>query len=364
MVSSGGPSPIPSRSVGHRVIDVVLGIETSCDETSAAILVRDGSRIDLASLVILSQDVHAVFGGVVPELASRAHLRAIQPVLQRALDEAGVRLAAVDAIAVTAGPGLVGSLLVGLCFAKALVARHRIPLIGVHHLEAHLFAASLENPDLTPPFVALVVSGGHTMLLDVPQWGRYRLLGQTRDDAAGEAFDKVASMLGLGYPGGPEIEGLATVGRDRFVFPRPMLTDGFDFSFSGLKTAVLHAVRASDDLDADRADLAASFQAAVIDVLTRKVQAAVQLTGYRQVVLGGGVACNRTLARTMAHEVAGSATVAVARPRLNADNAAMIARAGWFHIERGTQSDLYLDADPRMPWPGLEVHPTPVSTAG
>jgi N6-L-threonylcarbamoyladenine synthase len=346
------------------VIDVVLGIETSCDETSAAILVRDGTRVDLASLVILSQDVHAIFGGVVPELASRAHLRAMWPVVQRALDEAGVRLETVDAIAVTAGPGLIGSLLVGVCFAKALAARHGKQLIGVHHLEAHLFAPALENPDLAPPFVALVVSGGHTMLLDVPQWGRYRLLGQTRDDAAGEAFDKVASMLGLAYPGGPEIESLAAAGRDRFAFPRPMLNDGFDFSFSGLKTAVLHAVRASDDVDAERADLAASFQAAVLDVLTRKVRSAVELTGYRHVVLGGGVACSRALARAMVQELTGSAVVAVARPRLNADNAAMIARAGWFHLERGAASDLYLDADPRLPWPGLETHPAPISTAG
>ncbi|MDH3455248.1 MAG: tRNA (adenosine(37)-N6)-threonylcarbamoyltransferase complex transferase subunit TsaD [Gemmatimonadota bacterium] len=346
------------------MIDVVLGIETSCDETSAAVLVRDGSRVDLASLVILSQDVHSIFGGVVPELASRAHLRAMQPVVQRALDEAGVRLEAVDAIAVTAGPGLVGSLLVGVCFAKALAARYRKHLIGVHHLEAHVFAPSLENPDLAPPFVALVVSGGHTMLLDVPQWGRYRLLGQTRDDAAGEAFDKVASMLGLGYPGGPEIEALAATGRDRFAFPRPMLSDGFDFSFSGLKTAVMHAVRATDDLNDERADLAASFQAAVLDVLTRKVQSAVALTGHRQVVLGGGVACSRALAGAMARALAGSAVVAVARPRLNADNAAMIARAGWFHLERGAQSDLYLDADPRLPWPGLETQPAPISTVG
>jgi N6-L-threonylcarbamoyladenine synthase len=339
------------------VIDVVLGIETSCDETSAAVLVRDGGRIDLASLVILSQDVHAVFGGVVPELASRAHLRAVGPVVRRALSEAGLRLDAVDALAVTAGPGLVGSLLVGVCFAKALAASRSKRLIGVHHLEAHLFAPALEGPELTPPFVALVVSGGHTVLLDVPSWGHYRLLGQTRDDAAGEAFDKVASMLDLGYPGGPPIERLALSGQDRFGFPRPMLSDGFDFSFSGLKTAVLHAVRASTDLTRDRADLAASFQAAVIDVLTHKVQAAVDATGYRTVVLGGGVACSQALRQAMAHRLAGTARVAVARPRLNADNAAMIARAGWFHLEHQRSSDLYLDADPRLPWPGIDTRP-------
>ncbi|MEE8571864.1 MAG: tRNA (adenosine(37)-N6)-threonylcarbamoyltransferase complex transferase subunit TsaD [Gemmatimonadota bacterium] len=339
------------------VIDVVLGIETSCDETSAAVLVRDGRRIEMASLVILSQDVHAVFGGVVPELASRAHVQAVGPVVRQALTEAGVPLQTIDAVAVTAGPGLVGSLLVGVCFAKALAATQDTALIGVHHLEGHLFAPTLEDPNLSPPFAALVVSGGHTLLLDVPEWGRYCLMGQTRDDAAGEAFDKVASMLGLGYPGGPAIEELAKQGTARFDLPRPMLGDGFDFSFSGLKTAVLHAVRASRDLEADRADLAASFQAAVFDVLTSKLEAAVHRTGRTNVVLGGGVACSRTLAGVVRERLAGLATVSVAGPRLNADNAAMIARAGWFHLNRGSRSDLYLDADPRLPWPGLELEP-------
>lgn len=339
------------------MIDVVLGIETSCDETSAAVLVRDGARPELASLVILSQDVHAVFGGVVPELASRAHLTALGPVVQRALAEAGVPLGAVDAVAVTAGPGLVGALLVGVCYAKALAAASGKRLIGVHHLEGHVFAPTLEDPELAPPFVALIVSGGHTLLLDVPDWGRYRVLGETRDDAAGEAFDKVASMLQLGYPGGPVIERLAREGAARFAFPRPMLGSGFDFSFSGLKTAVLHAVRACHNVETERADLAASFQAAVFDVLVGKTSAAVEQTGYRTVVLGGGVACNRTLAAQMAEQLAGAARVAVARPRLNADNAAMIARAGWFHLEGGRESDLLLDADPRLPWPGLERGP-------
>ncbi len=346
------------------MIDVVLGIETSCDETSAALLVRDGGRVELSSLVILSQDVHEVFGGVVPELASRAHVRAIGPVVRRAIAEAGIPMQAVDAIAVTAGPGLVGSLLVGLCYAKGLAAIQQKALIGVHHLEAHLFAPTLEFPELEPPFVGLVVSGGHTLLLEVPEWGRYRLLGETRDDAAGEAFDKVASMLDLGYPGGPAIERLAAEGSDRFEFPRPMSRDGFDFSFSGLKTAVLHAVRSCDDLDEARADLAASFQAAVFDVLVSKVRAAVEQTGHRTVVLGGGVACSRTLATQMATHLRGQAVVTVAQPRLNADNAAMIARAGWFRLERQERSDLYLDAQARMPWPGLEPHPTLASSAG
>ena len=334
--------------------DVVLGIETSCDETSAAVLVADRGNVELASLVILSQDVHKIFGGVVPELASRAHLRSVRPVVDRALTEAGIPLSAVDAVAVTAGPGLVGALLVGVCFAKGLAAAGGRRLIGVHHLEGHLFAATLDDPDLTPPFVALIVSGGHTVLLDVPEWGRYILLGQTRDDAAGEAFDKVAKLLGLGYPGGPIIEKLAATGTDRFAFPRPMKDDGFDFSFSGLKTAVLYAAKKRKDLESDRADMAASFQAAAFDVLTHKVLLALDRTGYHTVVLGGGVACNQALSRQMSEAVREIARVAVAQPRLNTDNAAMIARAGWFHLTQGHESDSYLEADPRMPWPGLE----------
>ncbi len=334
--------------------DVVLGIETSCDETSAAVLVRDGGQAELASLVILSQDVHRIFGGVVPELASRAHLTALGPVIRRALAEAGLPLSAVDAVAVTAGPGLVGALLVGVCHAKALAAAGRKSLIGVNHLEGHIFAPTLDDPSLAPPFVALLVSGGHTLLLDVADWGRYRLLGETRDDAAGEAFDKVASMLHLGYPGGPEIERLAKLGTDRFGFPRPMLGAGFDFSFSGLKTAVLYAVRESTDLAPDRADLAASFQAAVFDVLISKAKAALDHTGYSTLVIGGGVACSKSLANAAVAQLADVARVAVAQPRLNADNAAMIARAGWFHLERGESSNFFLDADARMAWPGLE----------
>ncbi len=344
--------------------DVVLGIETSCDETSAAVLVRNGRGPELASLVILSQDVHAVFGGVVPELASRAHLQAIGPVVDRALAEAGVPLDAVDAVAVTAGPGLIGSLLVGLCYAKALAGAGGKDLIGVHHLEGHVFAPTLEDPDLEPPFVALIVSGGHTLLLDVPEWGRYRLLGETRDDAAGEAFDKVASMLELGYPGGPAIERLAQSGSDRLELPRPMLKQGFDFSFSGLKTAVLHKVRATPDLEAERADIAASFQQAVFDVLAAKTQRALEHTGYGTALLGGGVACSRTLAAQMAERLRGAARVAVAGPRLNTDNAAMIARAGWFHLERGERSDLSLDAESRLAWPGLERGSIPQPSRG
>jgi len=339
------------------VTDVILGIETSCDETSAAVLVAGGGRApELASLVILSQDIHQVFGGVVPELASRAHLAALPAVVDRALAQAGLQLDAVDAVAVTAGPGLVGALLVGVVYAKTLAYARDLALIGVHHLEGHLFAPALEDPELEPPFVALLVSGGHTLLLDVPAWGRYRLLGQTRDDAAGEAFDKVATLLGLGYPGGPEIERLAREGDPaRFTFPRPMKEQGFEFSFSGLKTAVLHAVRQSHDLVADRAHLARGFQDAVLDVLVTKLERGVAATGYTTAVLGGGVACSRALAALAAQRLAGRARVAVASPRLNADNAAMIARAGWYRLQLGERSDFTLDARADLALPGLEL---------
>ena len=334
--------------------DVVLGIETSCDETSAAVLVKG----ELASLVILSQDIHKIFGGVVPELASRAHLAALPAVVDRALVEAGLGHTAIDAVAVTAGPGLAGALLVGVVYAKSLAFAGDRALIGVHHMEGHLFAPAIEDRELSPPFVALLVSGGHTLLLDVPAWGRYRLLGETRDDAAGEAFDKVATLLGGGleYPGGPAIERLAREGEPgRFTFPRPMIADGFDFSFSGLKTAVLHAVRASDDLDRDRAHLARGFQDAVLDVLVTKLERAVRATGYSVAVLGGGVACSRALSARAAEKLAGIARVAVASPRLNADNAAMIARAGWHRLRLGERSDWTLDARADLPLPGLET---------
>ena len=330
--------------------EVVLGIETSCDETSASVLVKG----ELASLVILSQDVHQIFGGVVPELASRAHLAALPAVVDRALAEAGLNLPAVDAVAVTAGPGLVGALLVGVVYAKALAYATDRALVGVHHMEGHLFAPAVEDPELAPPFVALLVSGGHTLLLDVAAWGQYRLLGQTRDDAAGEAFDKVASLLGLGYPGGPAIEKLAREGEPgRFDFPRPMIAEGFEFSFSGLKTAVLHAVRASDDLDRDKPHLARAFQDAVLDVLVTKLERAVKATGYRTAVLGGGVACSRALSAAAVERLKGSARVAVASPRLNTDNAAMIARAGMYRLGIGERSDWTLDARADLPLPGL-----------
>jgi len=333
----------------------VLGIETSCDETSAAVLRMDNGTPALASLVILSQDIHRIFGGVVPELASREHLRTIGPVVDRALAEAGIGLDQLDGIAVTAGPGLIGALLVGLMYGKGLAYGTGKPLIGVHHLEGHLFAPWLEDRALEPPFVALLVSGGHTLLLEVLAWGRYRLLGETLDDAAGEAFDKVGTLLGLGYPAGAALERLAAEGRPgRFDFPRPMLRDGYAFSFSGLKTAVLRAVRASADLEADRADIARDFQDAVIEVLVEKTARAVEALDRGTAVIGGGVACNRALAAALATRLAGTARVVVASPRLNTDNAAMIAAAGAWRLAQGERSGLELEPFDSGPLPGLD----------
>jgi N6-L-threonylcarbamoyladenine synthase len=347
----------------------ILGIETSCDETSAAVLRAEGGVGSVAGHVILSQDVHRVFGGVVPELASRAHVRTIGSVVDRALSDAGIGLAQLDGIAVTAGPGLVGALLVGVTYGKTLAFSLDRPLLGVNHLEGHLFAPSLEDSELAPPFVALLVSGGHTMLLDVPAWGEYRLLGQTLDDAAGEAFDKVAKLLGLGYPGGPVIERLAKEGESgRYAFPRPMLQelerDGpnrYAFSFSGLKTAVLRAVRAGGDPDrsgepppeAERPHLARGFQDAAIEVLVAKTAHAVEALGYRTAMIGGGVACNRTLADRLRERLAGRARVSVASPRLNTDNAAMIAAAGAWRLARGERSGWDLEPRDDLPLPGL-----------
>ncbi len=339
----------------------VLGIETSCDETSAAVLSIEDGRPVLESLVILSQDVHRVFGGVVPELASREHLRTIGPVADRALAEAGIALDDLTGFAVTAGPGLVGALLVGLMYAKGLAFALDKPLVGVHHLEGHLFAPTLEDDGLVPPFVALLVSGGHTLLLDVPEWGRYRLLGQTLDDAAGEAFDKVGTLLGLDYPAGAALERLAALGRPgRFRFPRSMLRtldghggDRWAFSFSGLKTAVLRAVRASDDIERDRADLARDFQDAALEVLVEKTARATEELGRPIAMIGGGVACNRALAEALRARLDGVARVAVASPRLNTDNAAMIAAAGAWRLARGERSGWDLEPFDSGPLPGL-----------
>ncbi|MCC7000652.1 MAG: tRNA (adenosine(37)-N6)-threonylcarbamoyltransferase complex transferase subunit TsaD [Gemmatimonadaceae bacterium] len=343
----------------------VLALESSCDETSASVVSGTPQAPQLESLVILSQDVHRIFGGVVPEIASREHLTAVVPVTQQALTDAGRTWDDIDAIAVTHAPGLVGALLVGVSYAKALAAMLDKPLLGIHHMEGHLFATALEHPEAEPPFTALLISGGHTMLLDVPAWGSYRLLGATRDDAAGEAFDKTAKLLGLPYPGGKHIERLAAEGDPtRFKLPRPMLHGGqrvgdpdyYDVSFSGLKTAVLLAVRASDDLTRDTPHIARGFQDALIDTLVAKTIRAAKAHGRTRIVLGGGVACNKTLVAAMTTAAAAfRGTVYAPTPRLATDNAAMIGAAALYRYGICQRDGAELNAHSGLPLPGLLV---------
>ncbi len=341
---------------------LLLGLETSCDETSAAII--QGEHQVLGH-VILSQDVHAVFGGVVPELAARAHLQRVDEVVREALRQADRRIEDMDGVAVTAGPGLIGALLVGVAWAKATAFALDLPLVPVHHMEAHLFGPAIEDTEAGPPFVALLVSGGHTILLFAQEWGRYRLLGETRDDAAGEAFDKVAKVLGLPYPGGPALETLAEKGDPEVhALPRPMLrsnqrpgdSDYFDFSFSGLKTAVAMLVKELEDagrLDSERANVAAAFQYSAVDVLASKTMRAVEETRCRRVLLGGGVSANRSLRTEIERRLAGDGRVFYASPRLSLDNGAMVARAGLFHLRREEVRALDISADAKLPFPGL-----------
>ncbi len=338
----------------------VLGVETSCDETSAALL---RGADELLGHVVLSQDAHRVYGGVVPEIAARAHLRSLDEVVEAALREAGGRLDQVDLFAVTAGPGLIGALLVGVSWSKGAAWALGRPIVGVHHMEGHLFAPVLESHAAHPPFVALLVSGGHTLLLHVPEWGEYRLLGATRDDAAGEAFDKAAKMLGLPYPGGPALEGMAKEGDPGgFSLPRPMLSgstgpdepDYYDFSFSGLKTALSGVVgELGEGIGPRVPDLAASFQRAVVEVLAEKTSRAVAATGCRRVLLGGGVANNRSLQRAIRECLGAGGELFIPSPRLCSDNAAMIARAGLFRYLRGDHSGFDLSARAGLPFPGL-----------
>jgi N6-L-threonylcarbamoyladenine synthase len=332
----------------------VLGIETSCDETAAAV-VKDGSEI-CSSVVAGQVDVHAAFGGVVPELAGRAHLELLTPVVAMALEKAGVahrrgERPDLGAVCATVGPGLVGSLLVGVSEAKALSLAWDVPFVGVNHLEGHMFAAILDHPDPPWPLVVLLVSGGHTMLVSMEAPGRYVLLGQTVDDAAGEAFDKVARFLGLGYPGGPVIEKEAEGGDpEAFSFPRAMLAEGLDFSFSGLKTAVVHAVRKAPD--SSNADVAASFQQAVVEVLVAKAVRAVSERGARGICLAGGVAANGPL-RSALEDACAALDVAAFLPSraMCTDNAAMIAAAGWWQLEHLGPSPLDSAADPNLRLP-------------
>jgi N6-L-threonylcarbamoyladenine synthase len=329
-------------------VDRVLGIETSCDETAASV-VDHGTAI--ASSVVASQiDLHARYGGVVPELAGRAHVELLTPVLADALTEAGsdVSGTGVDAIAVTYGPGLIGSLLVGVAEAKALALAWDVPFVGVNHLEAHLFASLLEQPDLGWPLVVLLVSGGHTLLVEVTSPGHYRSLGGTIDDAAGEAFDKVARFLGLGYPGGPAIDRVAEDGDpEAFAFPRAFLGEGYDFSFSGLKTSVVNTVRKHPEAATE--DVAASFQAAVVDVLVAKGRRAAADVGARALCLAGGVAANSLLRRRVEAACAEDGIGAFLPSRaLCTDNAAMVAAAGWWRLHHGDSSPLDLGADPNL----------------
>ena len=330
---------------------LTLGIETSCDETSAAVL--RGTR-DLRSCVIATQiPIHQKYGGVVPEIASRNHILSILPVVEQALEEANVRLADIDQVAVTYGPGLVGALLVGVSAAKSLAFSLGVPLIGVNHLEGHIFANFLATPQLTPPFMALVVSGGHTALVDVADYETFRQMGRTRDDAAGEAFDKVARVMGLPYPGGPEIDRLAREGDPAAIdFPRALAQEGnYEFSFSGLKSAVLNYIN-SEKMKGHalkKADIAASFQSAVVEVLVHKAFEAIREAGRDTLVLAGGVAANAALEKRL-RMVAEAERIRYLYPppRLCTDNAAMIACRGAYQAEAGRYSDLYLNAVPGL----------------
>ena len=331
---------------------LVLGIETSCDETAAA-LVMGGDDV-VSSVVSTQVDLHADFGGIVPEIASRAHLEVLNPVVARAIVEAGVDDERIDAVACTVGPGLIGALLVGVSAAKALALVWDVPFVGVNHMEAHLYAAFLEEPTLEFPLVVLLVSGGHTMLVEMRDHGAYRLLGETIDDAAGEAFDKVARYLDLGYPGGPAIDRAAMQGDpDAIRFPRAMLGEGLDFSFSGLKTAVVNHVRRHPDVAS--ADVAASFQQAVVDVLVTKARRAAREVGATGIVLGGGVAANSLLREELlgACEADGIQGFLPSR-EMCTDNAAMIAAAGWHRLRTDGPTPLDVGAVPNLRLPLLE----------
>jgi N6-L-threonylcarbamoyladenine synthase len=330
----------------------VLGIETSCDETGVAV-VEDGSKV-LSNVLSSQHEIHGRFGGVVPELASRAHVERLNPLLDVALAEAGMRWSEVDAVAVTRGPGLVGALLVGLATAKAIALALDAPLIAVNHLEGHVYANFLEHGPPEPPYVALIVSGGHTLLVYMPEEQRYEVLGQTVDDAAGEAFDKVARFLGLGFPGGPELDRLARDGDPEAVrFPRAMAGSGdYDFSLSGLKTAVVRHVRREEREGKKTSvpDIAASFQEAVVDVQVQKTMAAAEEKGVTSVLLGGGVVANSRLRERMAEDAEKRGLrLLFPSAELCTDNGAMIASVGYFRLMRGERSSFDVGADPGLP---------------
>lgn len=328
----------------------ILGIESSCDETAAAV-VKNGREV-LSNIISSQIVVHRKFGGVVPEIASRKHIENIMPVIDEALKQADKTLEDIDAVAVTYGPGLAGALLVGLSAAKSLAWAADKPLIGVNHLEGHVFANFLNDAELKPPFMALVVSGGHTALLKVTDYNSFELLGQTRDDAAGEAFDKIARVMGLPYPGGPEIEKLALNGNPHAVeFPVAKLDAPYEFSFSGLKSAVINYLHTQKqkNIEVNYADVAASFQHAVVDALVQKAVAAMQDTGLKEIVLAGGVSANKTLQTTLAEAVSkAGARLVHPTPILCTDNAVMIACRGYFMYQAGMESPLDLNAVPSL----------------
>ena len=326
---------------------LVLGVETSCDDTAAAVLL-DGRTI-LANLVSSQDQIHGVYGGVVPELAARQHIRNILPIIDGALEKAGVSLKDLDGIAVTRGPGLVGSLLVGLSVAKGMAFRWSVPYVGVNHLEAHLLAIHLEH-EVPFPYIALLASGGHTLLYCVQDIGEYRYLGGTRDDAAGEAYDKVAKMMGLGYPGGRAIDNLAKTGNRKAIrFPRARLKKSpYDFSFSGIKTSVLQYLKSQDQQawKGQVTDIAASFQEAVVDMLINPTVSAAVGGGVNHIVLAGGVAANSRLREKIKDRAeAENLQVYFPSPKFCTDNAAMIALTGYHWIRRGRRDDFTLNAD-------------------
>jgi len=334
----------------------VLGLETSCDETAVA--VYDGSRGLLGDEVFSQFDLHRAWGGVVPELAARDHIRRLLPMVKATLAGAGTAPGDVDGVAYTAGPGLIGALMVGAAVAESLAYAWGVPVIGVHHMEGHLLAPMLEPDPPGFPFVALLVSGGHTMLVEVAGVGRYRILGESLDDAAGEAFDKTAKLLGLGYPGGAALAALAEKGRPGvFEFPRPMLDrPGLDFSFSGLKTAAVVAAKDRALDDQGRADLARGFEAAVVDTLVAKALRALDSTGLDTLVVAGGVGANRKLRADLAAAAARrGARVHYPRPGFCTDNAAMIAYAGYRRLSAGQHADIAIRA--RARWPLDELAP-------
>lgn len=332
--------------------DLIMGIETSCDETAAAI-VEDGKNI-ISNIVASQISIHQKYGGVVPEIASRKHIEYIIPVIDKALDESGKKITDLSAIAVTYGPGLIGSLLVGLSVAKAIAYAQNIPLIGINHLEAHIYANFLEHNEIKPPFVCLIVSGGHTSLVYIRNFGEYKLLGQTKDDAAGEVFDKIAKVLELGYPGGPITERLAKEGDPSSIkFPRPILNDkSYDFSFSGLKTAVIYHIKElkEENKNIPVSDILASFQKAVTDVLVGKTIKAALEFKTKQIILAGGVAANNSLRREI-KEKADLLDIEVFYPSifLCTDNAAMVASVGYYKFKENKKSSLNLDAASRLP---------------